>query len=96
MPTPIFTIRLDPKVQRTLADMGRAYGLTNGRAFAREILETVTSGDPSRISEFITRMGERIGGQLPLSMPAVDTSAKVDARSTRKTRRRRRPRERTT
>lgn len=98
MPTPLYALRLPQKVQDDLVTIGRVYGSPNGRAFAREILEVVTSGDPDRISLFVAKFIDRIGGQtsffLSLEAPPVRTTRTT--RTTRKLRRKRRPRDRTT
>lgn len=88
MPTPIFTIRLSPKVQGDLRDLGAIYGAPNARAFAREILEVITSGEIERIKAFNQRLITRMGQQLVLKLnEVVDTQQKGDApRKTRKTR----------
>lgn len=98
MPTPIYTIRLTPKTQADIATLAKVYGSPNGRAFAREILETVCSGDPERMQAFNRRLMMGVGEQLALKLNAVfDAPATRDARSTRKarkTRKRGRPRDR--
>lgn len=107
MPTPTFTLRLPKKTQDDIADLAKVYGAANPRAFAREILEVVTSGDLERIKGFNQRLLMRMGEQLSLRLntamdqaaaAAVDTLAKGNgpARNARTARKkRRRPRDRT-
>jgi hypothetical protein len=88
MPTPTYALRLPKKVQDDLASIGLVYGAPNGRAFAREILEVVTSGNPDRISLFVQRFVERIGGQtsFALTVEAPPERTKRTARKKRRTR----------
>lgn len=95
MPTPLYALRLPQKVQDDLVTIGRVYGSPNGRAFAREILEVVTSGDPDRISLFVAKFIDRLGGQTSFFLTVESTPA-APKRTTRKARRKRRPRDRTT
>jgi hypothetical protein len=64
--TPIFTVRLAPKVQADLALLGRIYGSPNPRAFAREVLEVICSSDPERVKAFNVRLFSKVGEQLAL------------------------------
>lgn len=101
MPTPTFALRLSKKTQDDLAALAAVYGSPNPRAFAREILEVVTSGDMERITAFGARLVERMGGQMAFLMTAqVDAPASSHGarttRNTRKPRKRRRARDRTT
>jgi hypothetical protein len=97
MGTPIYALRLPQKVQDDLSSVGRVYGSLNGRAFAREILEVVTSADADRISQFVARFTERLGGQTTFFVSAVvDAEPTGKKRTTRKARKKRKPRDRTT
>lgn len=68
MPTPLYCLRLPQKVQDDILTLSRMYGLPNGRAFAREILETITSGDMERIQAFNRRLMMGLGEQLALKL----------------------------
>ena len=104
MPTPVFALRLPQKTQDDIAALSKVYGAPNARAFAREILEVITSGDMERIKAFNQRLITRMGEQLVLRLNAVvDTSPpkrgghpSSTARATSAGRKkRRRPRDRT-
>jgi hypothetical protein len=98
MPTPTYALRLPKKVQDDLTTIEHVYGAPNGRAFAREILEVVTSGDPDRISLFVAKFIDRLGGQTSFYLTVENTPAGT-TRTTRtpsKARKKRRRRERTT
>lgn len=94
MPTPIFTIRLSPKTQGDLRQMAALYGSPNARAFAREVLETMCSGDLERIKEFSRRLMVGMGEQLALKLTAAvdEANATRATRATRVTRTARKPR----
>lgn len=84
MPTPTFALRLSLKTQADLAALSKVYGSPNPRAFAREILEAVTSGDMERIKAFNQRLITRMGEQLVLRLNAVvDTPPKGNERRKR-------------
>ena len=68
MPTPIFALRLPQKTQDDIATLSRIYGSPNPRAFAREILEVITSGDMERIQSFNRRLMMGMGEQLALKL----------------------------
>jgi len=70
MPTPVYALRLSQKTQDDLSALGKVYGSPNGRAFAREILETVCSGDPVRMAAFNKRLLIGVGEQLALKLNA--------------------------
>ncbi len=70
MPTPTYALRLARKTQDDLAQMAKVYGAPNGRAFAREILETVCSGEPARMAAFNRRLLQGVGEQLALTLNA--------------------------
>jgi hypothetical protein len=94
MPTPLYALRLPQKTQDDLVLMGKLYGLPNGRAFAREVLETMCSGDAGRVQAFLRRLMAGVGEQLALKLgepleamkPASVAPARV-ARTARKKRR---------
>lgn len=78
MPTPIYALRLPTKTQQDIAELGKIYGSPNGRAFAREMLETMTSGDMARIKAFNARLITKCGEQLSLQLnAAVDAAAEA-------------------
>lgn len=64
METPVFALRLPQKLQDDLAEYSVLYGAPNPRAFAKEILEVVLSGDPRRVAEFNGRLMQKIGEQM--------------------------------
>lgn len=75
------------KVQEDIADLARIYGAPNGRAFAREILEVITSGDIDRIKAFNARLIQGMGEQLTLKLNAsldAATGAEKPAQEPRK------------
>jgi hypothetical protein len=78
MPTPTYALRLPGETQKAIADLAGIYGAPNGRAFAREILEVMTSGDPERVKAFNARLIRGMGEQLTLKLNASIDSA-VDA-----------------
>lgn len=71
MPTPIFAMRLSAKTQQDLAEMAKIYGSPNTRAFAREILEVMTSGDLERVKLFNGKLIKGMGEQLTLKLNAA-------------------------
>lgn len=77
MPTPIFTIRLPKPTQDQLAEIAGVVGASSPRAFAREILETVLSGDPARINAFNVRLIEGVTRQFQLPGVQVVAAAVV-------------------
>jgi len=64
MPTPTFTLRLPLALQRQMVDMAKSYGAPNVRAFTKDLLEAVVSGDPMRAGAFTARLLARQQGQL--------------------------------
>ena len=66
--TPFFTLRLPQELQDQIKVMGKAYGSSSPRAFCRELLETVLSGDVAKMTAFNVRLVERVTGQLQLGM----------------------------
>ena len=68
MGTPIYALRLPQKTQEDIAELARIYGAANARAFAREILEVITSGDIERIKAFNARLIKGMGEQLTLKL----------------------------
>lgn len=66
MPTPLYTLRLPEKTQANIAELSVIYGAANPRAFAREILEVVTSGDVEKLKAFNARLVHGMGQQLTL------------------------------
>lgn len=59
MPTPLYCLRLPQETQDALVVFGKIYGAPHGRAFARELLETVTCGDSGRLVAFVERLAQR-------------------------------------
>lgn len=89
MPTPIFTIRLAPKTQEDLASMSKVYGSPNPRAFAREVLEVMCSGDLARVKDFNARLIRGVGEQLTLKLnAAADTIAATSRKPVQKPKKR--------
>jgi len=78
MPTPTYALRLPAETQKAISDLAAIYGALNGRAFAREILEVMTSGDPERVKEFNGRLIRGMGEQLTLKLNA-SIDAAMDA-----------------
>lgn len=80
MPTPLYTLRLPKEAQDNINRLAKIYGAPNGRAFAREILETFTGGDVERLKEFnaqmIRGMGEQLTLELNASLDALKASEK--------------------
>lgn len=70
MPTPVFALRLSARAQADLAEMAKLYGSPNPRAFAREVLETMSSGDAGKAREFLRRLFMRAGEQLAMQFTA--------------------------
>lgn len=68
MATPIYSLRIPQKTQDEIAELARIYGAPNGRAFAREILEVITSGDLEKIKAFNGRLIKGMGEQLTLKL----------------------------
>lgn len=80
MPTPIYSLRLSKKTQDDLSEMGKVYGLPNGRAFAREILEVMCSGDPAKVQAFNRRLMMAVGEQLALKLnEPLEAAIRIDA-----------------
>jgi len=50
--------------------MAKIYGSPTVSAFAREVLETISSGDVERVRSFTMRMVEKTGEQLKLTLNA--------------------------
>jgi len=96
MPTPLYTLRLPQKTQDDIAEMGKVYGAPNGRAFAREILEIMCSGDPTRVQSFNRRLMMAVGEQLALKLNEplqhVDTPVNRDAKPAKPKKKKRRKR----
>lgn len=76
MPTPLFALRLPKETTDTLKDLSKVYGSPNMRAFTRELIEAVVSGDQKKLSEFLARLMTKMGEQL-----ALDFTAQVAAKS---------------
>jgi predicted DNA-binding protein len=66
--TPVFSFRLKQELQDQIKEISKAYGSPNPRAFVRELIETVLSGDIGRANAFNIRLIERATGQLQLRM----------------------------
>lgn len=75
MPTPMFNVRLSPKVQTDLREMSKVFGSPTPSSFAREILETVCSGDLEKVKAFTARLIAKQGEQLTLKLNAVIDAA---------------------
>jgi len=76
-----------------LRDAARVYGSTDVSAFVREMLTGVLNPDVNARLRYVHALALKMGEQLTL--PLVDTAAKGNARK-RLTKRKRRPRDRTT
>lgn len=70
MPTPIFALRLPQKIQDDLGEIARIYGAPSTRAFAREILEVMVSGEVERVKAFNGRLMMKMGEQMTLRLNA--------------------------
>ena len=68
MPSPIFGVRLSQKTKDDLSELAKVYGAPTASAFAREVLEVITSGDMSRIQAFNRRLLMGMGEQLALKL----------------------------
>jgi len=68
MNTPHYTLRLPAKTIAAISEMGAIYGAPNGRAFAREMLIAMTSGDLEQVKAFNGRLMRGIGEQLTLQL----------------------------
>lgn len=66
--TPVFSFRLKQELQDQIKEISKAYGSPNPRAFVRELIETVLSGDIAKANAFNVRLIERATGQLQLRM----------------------------
>lgn len=87
MPTPVYGLRLPVQTQKAIAELAAIYGAPNGRAFAREILEVMTSGDVEQVKAFNARLIRGMGEQLTLKLNAsIDavTAAEKPAKNGRK------------
>lgn len=71
MPTPMFAIRLAEETQKSLVEMARVYGSPSASAYAREVLEVMTSSDQERVKAFIARWIAKSGEQMTLKFNAV-------------------------
>jgi hypothetical protein len=79
MPTPTYSLRLPAETQKAIADLAAIYGAPNGRVFAREILEVMTSGDPERVKAFNGRLIRGMGEQLTLRLNAsIDAAMEAE------------------
>ena len=112
METPLFALRLPQVLQDQIKEMSKVYGSPNPRAFLRELIECVLSGDQAKATAFNVRLVERVTGQLQfkeesyLTAVAHRTQEAHTAQKTQKTqktqrtqrtqRKKRRLRERTT
>lgn len=76
MPTPVYGLRLPKQVQDDLHTFGKIYGAPNGRAFAREVLEVMTSGDMERVKAFNARLIRGVGEQMTLKLNAAVDAVK--------------------
>lgn len=70
MPTPIYALRMSQEEQDSIAQMAKVFGAPNGRAFAREVLAVMCSGDVKRVQEFNARLIRGVGEQLTLALNA--------------------------
>ena len=97
MPTPIYALRLSKETQEKIAALAKVYGSPSARAFAREILDVVTSGDMLKLQAFNERLMTRMVGQtfLPLALRTPGTNPPPEPVPSKK-RKKRRPRDRTT
>jgi len=68
MPTPIFSFRLPLVERENLVEMSKVYGAPNPRAFLREMVGAMCSGDPLRVREFNVKLIHAAGEQLVLRL----------------------------
>jgi len=70
MPTPTFTFRLPDSERASLVEMSKVFGSPNPRAFLREMLGAMCSGDPRRVEDFNRKLIHAAGEQLVLKLHA--------------------------
>lgn len=61
-------MRLSVQDQKLLAEMSKVYGAPNPRAFLREILQVMLSGDAERLRGFNTRLAQGVGKHMAEQM----------------------------
>jgi len=93
VPTPIFAFRLPVTEREALIEMSKLCGYPNPRAFLREMVGTMCSGDVERVKQFNARLIRAAGEQLILKL---NGPLEKPASTGRKPRKRRRPRDRAT
>jgi len=84
MPTPLYALRLPQKTQDDIAELAKVYGAPTGRAFAREILEVMTSGDMEKVKAFNARLVQKVGEQLTLKFNAMVDAASEPQKQAKK------------
>jgi predicted DNA-binding protein len=88
MPTPLFNLRLSPKVQDGLKALAKVYGAPNTTSFVREVLEVMVSNDIEQLKAFVGRLIQKQGEQLTLQLNAVvDATPKPKAKGKGKAKR---------
>jgi len=70
MPTPTFTFRLPREEQLALVEMSKVFGAPNPRAFLREMLGAMCSGNAERVRDFNAKLIRAAGEQLILKLNA--------------------------
>jgi hypothetical protein len=73
MATPLYTLRLPAETITAISELGRIYGAPNGRAFVRDMIVAMTSGDIEKVKAFNGQLMRGIGEQMTLQLSgAVD------------------------
>ena len=65
---PVFRVRLPQQVVADLAKFAKMYGSPSPSAFARELLQVVTSGDLEQLGRFNGRLMDAMARQVPLPL----------------------------
>jgi hypothetical protein len=77
--TPTFTFRLPDEERKQLVAMSKLYGSPNPRAFLREMIGSMVSGDQERATAFNTRLVEKMTGQMALALQHEAQTACTDS-----------------
>lgn len=84
--TPVFSFRLPSAERENLVEMSKVFGAPNPRAFLREMVGAMCSGDGERVRAFNTKLIHAVGEQLvlrlhgPLPGKVVSKAKKVPKR----------------
>jgi hypothetical protein len=83
-------MRLSRETQDTLRDLAKVYGSPNKAVFTREMIESICSGDPARVSGFLQALMTKIGAhqyRLAFDQAATQEAEKQAKKAKRKPRR---------